>query len=335
MRFTPIILTFTLFTAIGCSSDSAELLGNTESTQDSTLSTTNTTGTTTGIVAFFNGATFVIADQPTVVETPNEATQTDNWSVSFTSNTVTWNQSGVITEGTYSEIDGTNSVATFADREIDFTKDGSNIIWNSISYSRTAISLFDSQESLEAYFNGSRYKFLGGENESGEPVMGNWSVLFNNDEFSWATQDTIELGTYSYVDGSSFKVSFSNRDISVHVLDNNELVLDSAIYAKVLTDQFVSQDTLVAFLDGASYQSVELKNVGESANGTTALGYWFIDFTVDTFSWTYEGVAEAGYYQYVDNLNLTAIFSEIEFNVTVDGDDIVWNNVRYRRVTDL
>lgn len=334
MRLIPIFLTLAVFTAMGCSSDSGESLATTDSMQESTL---NTTDTTTGFVAFFNGATFVITDQAAIVEIPNGAIEADNWSVSFTANTVTWNQSGVVTEGTYSETDSTNSVAIFADREIDFKRDGSNIIWNSVSYSRTAISKFNSQESLEAHFNGSRYHskelFLGGENVSDELVQGNWSIRFNNDEFFWAYQDMIEFGTYSYINGSSFNVSFSNRDITVYVLDNNELVLDSAIYAQVIIDQFDSQDTLVAFLDAASYKSVELQSAGISSNGATAVGYWYIDFTANTFSWTYEDVAEAGTYRYVDSLNLTAVLSNIEFNVEIDGNDIIWDNVRYRRVT--
>lgn len=333
MRITLIALIFTALTMLGCSSDSGVELGSTDSEQ-STTSVTNSP--TSGLIAFFNGATFVLADEPGFNQSATDGTATDNWSVSFTTDTVNWNQSGVATEGTYSTVDDTNYMAVFPDQEISFTKNGSNIEWDARSYFRTATSKFDSQESLVTYFDDSTYESksqLPIEGTTiGEQSMGNGSIGFNGDEFSWNYQDIIEIGTYSYIDGSSFKVSFSTREITVFVLDTNELVLDSEIYAQDFTDQFSSQETLVAYLDGASYKSVQLLSIGESANGATALGNWYIDFSDNTFTWTYQDVAEAGTYTYFDSLNFTAIFSNREFNVSVDGNDIIWDSVRYQRV---
>lgn len=98
------------------------------------------------------------------------------------------------------------------------------------------------------------------------------------------------------------------------------------------TTAFDSQETLIAYLDGASYQSVDMRNIGLSADGSVSLGYWYVDFTDNTFNWTYTDIAEAGTYSFVDVENFTAVFSDREFNVAVEQDEIVWDNLRYRRL---
>jgi len=112
--------------------------------------------------------------------------------------------------------------------------------------------------------------------------------------------------------------------------DNSDQLVDNPDPNQMTT--FDSQQTLVTYLDGASYQSVDMQNNGLSADGTVSLGYWFVDFTDNTFNWTYTDIAEAGTYTYVDSENFTAVFSDRELNIVVEEDEIVWDNLRYRRV---
>ena len=102
------------------------------------------------------------------------------------------------------------------------------------------------------------------------------------------------------------------------------------VYKKVFESQFNSQKSLMELLDGKTYQSLKQKPVGETITGAQAFGFWHISFVQDTFTWEYQDVSEAGTYQYLDNDNFTVVLPGRQFSVAVEGDDIVFDGVRYR-----
>lgn len=91
-----------------------------------------------------------------------------------------------------------------------------------------------------------------------------------------------------------------------------------------------SQQTLVNFLDGSSYRSVEKHETGRG--GST--GYWTITFAGDTFTWDYSDVRGSGNVSYLDNNSFSIDLISSNHLVEIDGDSIVINSKRYDRVTD-
>ena len=63
-----------------------------------------------------------------------------------------------------------------------------------------------------------------------------------------------------------------------------------------------------------------------------ALGYWFVDFVGDTFTWTYEDVAEAGTVSFIDTNRFSVEVTDRVLIIEVQGDDFLWDGVRYRKV---
>ena len=100
-------------------------------------------------------------------------------------------------------------------------------------------------------------------------------------------------------------------------------MLESVVYGKVFASQFNSQESLVALLNGKTFQSLEQQPVGETITGAQAFGSWFINFVEDTFTWDYQDISEAGTYQYLDDDSFTAILPDRKIVVVVEGDDIV------------
>ncbi len=335
MRIIPLIFASTLILLVGCDGDTVAIVGEATPEDDSTIAETtieesDTAGT---VMAAFVGSTFVSADRLETGENATGELVLGNWTVSFTTDTVTWVYSDVVEVGSYSAEEG---VASFNGRDVSFALDGGDLIWDSLSYRRTAASLFDSQETLVAYLDGFSFdtveEFDVGESATGELVLGKWSVQFAGDEISWRVQDTISAGTYSFSNSNSFTASFGNSNITVYVLAGGELMVNSIIYKRELASQFSSQESLVDFLNGTTYKSDELRDVGESSPGITELGSWFIDFTDNTFMWTYQVVTEAGTYAYLDDNNFIANLVGRDLTIEVQGDDILWDGVRYSRV---
>lgn len=329
MRFIPIIFTATLLLSGGCDSGSKVIIAEPTTNQP-------TTNTPESIQAMFAGATFVGVEQAGSTDNPNSGMGSGTSLVRFTADNVSWSRENDIRLGSYSLTGDTDLVATFPNSQVTFSADSGNLIWDSVSHRRAASSLFSSQESLTTYLDGSRYdsveKYDVGETPDGSLALGNWSVRFYGDEIHWAVQDTIAVGSYSYLDESSFKAVFSNQEFIVVVLDNMELVLNSIVYEENFSNQFTSQETLVAFLDGVSYKSVDLQNNGGPIEGTVALGYWQINFDDGMFTWFYQDIAQVGSVTYVNNSTFKADFSGRENTVTVEGDDIIWDGIRYRKV---
>jgi len=315
------------------SEDTITESGETSAESENNSSDSSEVTSQDALVAKYAGATFVSAEQLEVGETANGGLAMGHWTVSFTADTVTWAYSDVVEVGTYSYVDGVKPVANFSGREIAFSGDGVSVTWDSRQYLRTATSVFDSQQSLVSYFDGTKYNSVEeldlGENASGGLAMGNWSADFNGDEVTLLIQDTVQVGTYSYVGGSSFRISFFNSDITAYVLYDNQLIINSVVYEKDYSGLFDSQESLVAFLDGTSYKSAGLQQLGESNDGVVAIGHWIIDFSADTFSWFYQDVAEAGTIVYLADNSFTAVFANRELTVDLQRGDILWDGVRY------
>jgi len=106
-------------------------------------------------------------------------------------------------------------------------------------------------------------------------------------------------------------------------------MIESNIYDKRLASQSDSQESQVAFFDGASYRTASLQDTGETIDGISLAGNWHIDFTGNTFVWSYQGIFKAGTYTYLDDDNFTAILSDREIIVAVQGGNILWDNTRY------
>lgn len=363
MKFSPIIPALTFLILAGCSSNSDITVLDPASTEDISASEI--------IQLSFAGATFVAVDELSADPASGEGT------VSFTDDTVTWAHSGLVEVGSYSDTGDSVLVASFPDQDIAFEEFGFDLVWDSLSYKRTVGTLFDSQESMVAYLDGTTFNTIG-QLDSGElqpanladQAIGNWSLQFDGDEIFWAVGSSASVGTYTYVNDKSFKANFPDREVTVVVLNQEQLVVvnqdqfgvsvsppqcviflgddgsifdectegaapsvnDSVVYHKDLTNQFDSQEALVAFLDGGSFRSTGLRPIGETSPGITAVGYWFVDFTGNTFTWAYEGVSEAGTVSYLDGNTFTAILADSELTIDVEGDTILWDSVRYRKV---
>lgn len=281
------------------------------------------------------GATFVSLETLEVGESVDGSPLLGNWTVSFDTDTVIWNNSDVAEVGTYSFDNNGNAIASISGTQFIFSSDGTTLNWDSRSYRRLERPLFDSQESLEAYLDGSRYEsvetFDLGENASGDLAMGRWAAVFEGNRAVLAIQDTLEAGTYSFRSGSSFNIDFFGGQSTVYALTGDQLLIDSVLYEKTSISQFNSQQTLVDYLDGSSYKSAELRPVGELANGSIAHGSWFLSFTSDTFVWDFSDVSAAGTYSFNDESSFTAIFADEELSIEIVGDDILWDGVRYVR----
>ena len=303
------------------------------------------TGSEESILTPFSGATFVAvgADQL------NADLASGVGSVSFTDDTVTWtqseivmvdsvvlSQSDIVEIGSYVNDGSTDLVASFPDRDVVFRSDNGNLIWDSLSYRRADGSQFISQESLVAALDGST--FIANEqsdivaNQANTPIL-TTSIRFDDDQAFWTDSSGVVLiGAINFVDDSSFKINFINREVTVVALGRNELVIDAVLYEKDLTNQFDSQQALVEFLDGASFRSTGLQSLGETSPGISAVGHWFVDFSGDTFTWSYLDLAEAGTVSFIDNNRFSAVLSDRTLIIEVQGDDFIWDDVRYRKV---
>ena len=336
MRILPIVPALTLFVLAGCSGGS--------STLDSTLDVG--AGNPELLLATFSGGTFVaVATDQVDLESASGV-----GSVSFTDDTVTWaqsetvlsnslviSQSVIIETGSYNNDGSDELLADFPDRDIVFESDNGNLIWDSLSYRRADGSQFATQDDLVEFLGDStfvtteQFDIAGGQSD--DQALFNYVIRFEGDQAFWAERGGIVLiGTVSIVDDSSFTISFVNREITVVALNRNELVIDAVVYEKDLSNQFDSQETLVEFLDGSSFMSTSLQSLGETSPGVTELGHWSIDFTDDTFTWSYLGIAEAGTISFIETNRFSATLSDRVLLIDAEGDEFLWDGVRYRKV---
>ena len=337
MRFFPIVPALTLLVLVGCGSGSSTLDTTSDESADGSSS----------LLATFAGATFVAVG----TDQANAESASGVGSVSFTNDTVTWTQSeivfsnsliasqSVIVEvGSYVDDGSEELLASFPDRDIAFESDSGNLIWDSLNFRRTEGSQTSSQDSLVEYLDGStfisteQFDIVGGQSDG--QALSNYVIRFEGDQAFWAERGGIALvGAVNFVDDSSFTISFVNREITVVALNRNELIIDAVVYEEDLSNQFDSQETLVEFLDGTSFMSTSLQSLGETSPGITELGHWFIDFSGDTFTWSYQGIAEAGTVSFIETNRFAATLPDRVFLIDAEGDEFLWDGVRYRNVT--
>ena len=346
MRFSSIVPVLALFILAGCDSDSSpdDTIAVGEQVTEGT--SVDTDGTAESLLFRFSGATFVaVGSDQANVESPSGI-----GSVSFGRDTVTrtqseivlidsfvQSQSSVVEVGTYNDDFSDELVATFPDREVTFSSDAGNLVWDSVFYRRADGSQFNSQESLVDSLDGStfitteQFDITGGQDQS--QALTSWSIRFEGDQAFWSERGGIVIiGAVSIVDDSSFKIEFANRETTVISLNRNNLVIDAVIYEKDLSNQFDSQETLVEFLDGASFMSTSLQSIGDSSSGTSELGFWFINFSGNTFNWSYLDIEEAGTVSFTETNRFSAELSDRVLLIEVEGDEFVWDGVRYRKV---
>ena len=316
----------TLLTLAGCSNNPDTL--TTDDNAESAVVNAQET-----LQAQFSGATFASID---VIDGVSDENAGDGV-VSFTADMVTWAHSNSVETGSYSNNSDSGGTAEFDDRQIAFSADGGNLVWDSKNYHRGATAQFDSQSSLVAYLDGTTYKTveesLIGETEDGSSAYGHSSIWFDDDEAEIQDADAVLVASYTYINGSSFSVDSLDASSTVTILDGNRLVYNSALYEQFFTTQFVSQETLISFLDGTSYRSVNLHDIGEPYADLTALGHWYVDFTQNTVTWSYQDVSEVGTVAFTQSDNFDITLSDRSYSVVVDGNDIVLDDVRYSKVT--
>lgn len=338
MRILPIVPALTVLALAGCGSGS--------SPSDTILNAVDSSSPESLLMPF-SGATFVaVASDQT-----DPASASGVGSVSFTNDTVTWTQSElvfanslvasqsiIIENGTYDNDGSDELIANFPDRDIAFESDAGNLIWDSLSYRRAGGVRFTSQDDLVEFLDGStfisaeQFDIVGGQDDG--QALFDYNIRFEGDQAFWAERGGVVIsGTASMVDDSSFKVSFLNREITVVALDREQLVIDAVVYEKDLSNQFDSQESLIELLDGASYQSTSLQSLGESSPGISELGFWTIDFTGDMFTWSYLGMAEAGTISFVETNRFSATLPDRELVIDIEGDEFVWDGVRYQDAT--
>ncbi len=293
-------------------------------------------GEAPGSVALLAGATFASVMSENLGQKADSNPVRGSWHISFTNDSVTWVRGGSVETGTYRRNDDGSWMAQFPEQDVTFNVHGAGVIWDSSTYLRTTRSAFDSRESLIAYLDGTRYDSVEpldlGKTATGELAVGNWSVQFNDSEVTWLVQDTVSAGTYDYINDAEFALDVITPQVNAVVLANGNLLINSQIYEQAVVSQFSSQETLVNFLSGNSYRSTELKPITGISDGVVALGYWFVDFTDNTVTWSHRGISQAGTVEFLDADRFTVVFSDDSHTVNVDNDDISFAGTRYRRV---
>lgn len=318
------LLAMTLLILAGCSNNSDTLTTDTNSA-------TGVFNEPEALQAQFSGATF------TSIEVLDGVTDVSagNGVISFAANTVTWSYSNTVETGSYSETNDSSGTAELDGRQIAFNSNGENLVWDSKNYYRAATAQFDSQSSLVAYLDGKKYQtieeVLVGERPDGAMAFGHARIQFDDDEALIEVTDILYEAPYTYVNGSSFLVSSVNFNATITILDDDRLVYNSTLYEQYFTTQFVSEETLLSFLDGTSYRSVEQLSIGESGTGITTLGHWFVDFTQNTFTWSYQDVSEVGTVEFTQDDSFDITLSERRYSVAVEGNDIILDGVRYTK----
>ncbi len=302
----------------------------TDGTDDQT--DVETPATPDDLIAMFAGATFVSQETLETGPIPTGVSM-GNWSVSFTSDTVEWRYSDVIEVGTYAQDSNANMVASFSGRDIPFSGNGTTITWNERTYLRLDDSFFDDQESLVSHYDGSIYTSVEeldiGENAQGGLAMGRWSVRFEGNELDLRIQDTVQRAGYNYANNSAFNIDSGSITTTAYALVGDQLLINSVVYELDSISQFDSQESLVAYLDGTSYQSAGLQQTGTAVDGVVGVGHWYLNFTRNTFTWDHTVVQEAGTYTYQTGDSFTAILADRELNIELDQRDIIWDGVRY------
>lgn len=98
-------------------------------------------------------------------------------------------------------------------------------------------SALQSTEDLNTYLNGKTYRstdrYEVGLGESGV-VLGHWSIIFDDNRFTWFHSDYAEIGTYSYINETNFLVEFTNTSFSAEILfENSEMIWDDISYEQI------------------------------------------------------------------------------------------------------
>lgn len=95
---------------------------------------------------------------------------------------------------------------------------------------------------------------------------------------------------------------------------------------------FHSQESLEVFLSGADYRSLELLEAGPTPTGF-GLGHWFIKFEDGVARWSHSDIGgERGTVTYIDNQSFRLDFSGLSYVAKVNGDQLVFGGVEYRRL---
>ena len=259
----------TLVALAGCSSDGTDIT-DTVLDETSAESIIVTDPDTDALMDQFAGATFVSAD---LLEDAERGLTPSHWTVSFTNDTVSWTQSELIELGTFEFAAGSSRVADFSDREVNFSGTGSDLIWDSQTYFRISSSQFDSAETLIENFDGSAFDSV---------EVDGLSVRFEGDQLFIEEEDTVRLGTYSFVDDLSFNTNIGDQDVPAYPLFDDRLLLDSTLFERDFSELFDSQESLVEFLDGSMFRSAGLQQLGDAVDGVASVGFWFISFTDNT-----------------------------------------------------
>jgi len=270
MYKTPAILSVAILLFTGCSSglknipavskdtDAVSVTNQTETAQAATAQATTTEAATDeSLAGILAGATYVSIDPLNSDRTPINTPPTTSRTLSFTSTAVTHNKIDGNTVGSFSNVNDSEWIANFASGSVKFRADADTIVWDGVTYQRVATSQFNSQQSLIRYFNGSTYTTLGqfdvGENAFGQRALGQWSVQFADDQIVWSVQDTVSVGRYSFIDGSSFTIEAPFDELTAFVLNDDQLVIDSIVYQKEAGNLPDSNRTLTASLNALGY----------------------------------------------------------------------------------
>ncbi len=229
-----ILLALALFIITSCDSKSIQITGDDLTNSQSEI----TIDSQQALVNFLDGSSYRTVEK----HETGRGGSTGYWTITFTGDTFIWDYSDVRGSGNVSFLDSTSFSIDLINSNHLVEIDGDSIVINSKRYNRvtdSAVTYFDSQESLRAYFEGARYKSLQqyetGPTPSGVS-MGHWYIFFDinnssSDEIKWAYSDIIESGSMIYKDGLSFTAEFFSSSYTV-VVDGDDIVLNSITYRR-------------------------------------------------------------------------------------------------------
>jgi len=168
-------------------------------------------------------------------------------------------------------------------------------------------------------------------NSDGTPPSVNQTLKFTQDEVTHNKIDGKEVGSYSNIEGSEWVARFSSGSVNFSG-GGNSILWNGTNYERVATSRFDSRQSLISYLDGSTYATVDQFDIGENAFGQVALGKWSVQFADNQIVWSVQGTVTVGTYSFNNgsSFNIDVGFNELTAFI-LNNDQLVIDSIVYQR----
>ena len=169
----------------------------------------------------------------------------------------------------------------------------------------------------------------------GTPPSVSQTLRFTDNEVTHNKIDGREVGSYSTIDSSTsdseWVASFASGSVNFSS-DGNSILWDGINYQRVATSRFDSRQSLISYLDGSTYATVDQFGIGENAFGQVALGKWSVQFADNQIVWSVQGTVTVGTYSFNNgsSFNIDVGFNELTAFI-LNNDQLVIDSIVYQR----